>query len=220
MSSGTTVDATFCFVDIAGYTALTHTHGESAAADLVDEFDGLVRTALGSHGQLQSLVGDCALLVFAHPIAALDALAALYELVADREEFPVVRAGMHHGTALVRADRHFGSTVNLAARVAARATGGQILCTHPVARSVSAAGRADVEVDHRGAVLLRNLPAPVELYEIILSGCVREYAIDPVCKMQVDTRRAVGDLNFRNRRYWFCSLACVERFSGEPSAYV
>ena len=30
------VVATFCFVDIAGYTALTDSHGEHAAADLVD----------------------------------------------------------------------------------------------------------------------------------------------------------------------------------------
>ncbi len=220
MSAGTTIDATFCFVDIAGYTALTHTHGESAAADLVDAFDGLIRAALGPQGQLQSLVGDCALLVFAQPLAALDALAALYKLVADRADFPIVRAGLHHGTALVRDNRHFGSTVNLAARVAARATGGQILCTHPVAQCVSAAAVADVEVGHHGTVALRNLPQPVDLYEIILSGCPREYAIDPVCKMQVDTRRAVGDLNFGNRKYWFCSLACIQRFSGEPSAYV
>ena len=39
-------EATFCIVDIAGYTALTDTHGEQAAADLVDDFAGLNRASV------------------------------------------------------------------------------------------------------------------------------------------------------------------------------
>ena len=41
MNADRTIEATFCFVDIAGYTALTDTHGERAAADLVDDFAGI-----------------------------------------------------------------------------------------------------------------------------------------------------------------------------------
>ena len=67
---------------------------------------------------------------------------------------------------------------------------------------------------------LKNLPQPVDLYEIVLSGVSREYAIDPVCKMQVDTAHAAGHLHFNQQTYWFCSLSCVERFAGQPSAYV
>ena len=40
------IEATFCFIDIAGYTALTDTHGEVAAADLVDEFHDLIRKSI------------------------------------------------------------------------------------------------------------------------------------------------------------------------------
>jgi adenylate cyclase len=220
MNAGITIAATFCFVDIAGYTALTDTHGEHAAADLLDEFGALVRAAVESSGQLQSLTGDCAFLVFPDPVVAKDALSGLYMAIADRRNFPVVRAGMHHGTALLRKDRHFGSTVNLAARVAAQATGGQILCTRQVADALIEAQSPDVEIEHQGSFSLRNLPHPVDLYEVILSGCAREYAIDPVCKMQVDKRRAAGDLHFDQRTYWFCSLACVERFAREPLSYV
>jgi adenylate cyclase len=220
MNAGITIAATFCFVDIAGYTALTDTHGEHAAADLLDEFGALVRSAVESSGQLQSLTGDCAFLVFPDPVVAKDALSGLYMAIADRRNFPVVRAGLHHGTALLRKDRHFGSTVNLAARVAAQATGGQILCTRQVADALIEAQSPDVEIEHQGSFSLRNLPHPVDLYEVILSGCAREYAIDPVCKMQVDKRRAAGDLHFDQRTYWFCSLACVERFAREPLSYV
>jgi adenylate cyclase len=199
---------------------LTDTHGEHAAADLLDEFGALVRAAVESSGQLQSLTGDCAFLVFPDPVVAKDALSGLYMAIADRRNFPVVRAGLHHGTALLRKDRHFGSTVNLAARVAAQATGGQILCTRQVADALIEAQSPDVEIEHQGSFSLRNLPHPVDLYEVILSGCAREYAIDPVCKMQVDKRRAAGDLHFDQRTYWFCSLACVERFAREPLSYV
>jgi YHS domain-containing protein len=37
--------------------------------------------------------------------------------------------------------------------------------------------------------------------------------------MQVDTRRAAGDLHFNNKTYWFCSLSCVERFAKQPALY-
>jgi class 3 adenylate cyclase len=220
MSVGKSIEATFCFVDIAGYTALTDTHGELAAADLVDDFCELIRTSVQPLGQFQSLTGDCAFLVFPDPLVAKDALSILYKSIADRQDFPIVRAGLHHGSALLRGNRHFGSTVNLAARVAARATGGQILCTKYVAETLAHAGFADIEVEHQGLVSLRNLPQQVDLYEIVLSSFSREYAIDPVCKMQVDTRRAAGDLHFNKKTYWFCSLSCVERFAKQPSSYV
>ena len=220
MNVGKNIEATFCFVDIAGYTALTETHGEHAAADLVDQFSELVHTSIASSGQLQSIIGDCAFIVFPDPLAAMGALTALYRSIADRQEFPIVRAGLHHGAALLRGDRHFGSTVNLAARVAARAIGGQILCTKSVADALVLSEVADIAIEHQGLVSLRNLPQPVDVYQIVLSGCSREYAIDPVCKMQVDTARAAGALHFNHKTYWFCSLSCVERFASRPSSYV
>src|SRR5512147_3216694 len=106
MGVGTSIEATFCFVDIAGYTALTDAHGELAAADLVDQFGELIRTSLQSSGQLQSLIGDCAFLVFPDPLVAINVLSALYKSIADRQDFPIVRAGLHHGSALFRGNRH------------------------------------------------------------------------------------------------------------------
>ena len=220
MSDDSTIEATFCFVDIAGYTALTDTHGGQAAADLVDAFATLVRSTAEPLGQLQSLIGDCAFLVFPDPVAAATALSALYAEIADRLHFPIVRTGLHHGTALCRGDRHFGSTVNIAARVAAQAVGGQLLCTESVAQALAQARLADVTLVPRGAAALKNLSEPLDLYEIVLAGSTREFAIDPVCKMQVDKLRAAGDLHVDGRTYWFCSLACVERFARQPAAYV
>ena len=220
MSADSTIEATFCFVDIAGYTALTDTHGGQAAADLVDEFAALVRTTTEPMGQLQSLIGDCAFLVFPDPITATSAMSALYAQIADRRHFPIVRTGLHHGPALCRDNRHFGSTVNIAARVAAQAVGGQLLCTEGVAQSLTRANLPAVTLVHRGTAALKNLAEPLDLYEIVLAGSTREFVIDPVCKMQVDKRRAAGDLHVAGHTYWFCSLDCVERFARQPAAYV
>jgi class 3 adenylate cyclase len=220
MDAGKDIEATFCFVDIAGYTALTDLHGERAAADLVDTFGELIRASVEPSGQIQELIGDCAFLVFPNPLLAKDALSSLYQSIADRQDFPIVRAGLHHGFALFRGNRYFGSTINLAARVAAQASGGEILCTKQIAEVLTHAGMSDVEVEHRGLFSLKNLPQPVELYGIVLSAVSREYAIDPVCKMQVDTKRAAGELRFNKNTYWFCSLPCVERFARQPSSYL
>jgi len=171
-------------------------------------------------GHLQSLVGDCAFFVFSDPVVAKNALLALYSSIADRQNFPVVRAGLHHGSALIRSNRHFGSTINIAARVAAQATGGQILCTKYIAKILGQPDVPDVEIKPQGHVSLRNLPDPMELYEVVISGSSRQYAIDPVCKMQVDKQSAVGDLLYNNRKYWFCSLSCVERFAKRPGSYM
>lgn len=220
MSESSNVEATFCFVDIAGYTALTDAHGGVAAADLVESFNELIRTAVEPRGHIQELIGDCAFLVFPDPFAAKDALSALYKAIANRASFPVVRAGVHHGPALLRGNRYYGSTVNLAARVAAQAKGGQILGTKSIVEILSHAGTSDVEVEHQGLFSLRNFPQQVDLYEIVLSGFSHEYAIDPICKMQVDKRSAAGELHFEGKKYWFCSLSCVEQFAKEPSLYV
>ncbi len=220
MNADTNIEATFCFIDIAGYTALTYMHGEMAAAELVDDFAGLIRMSVEPLGELQSIIGDCAFVVFPDPIIATRALSALYDQVADRQNFPVVRSGLHHGPALLRGNRHFGTTVNVAAQVAAQATGGQILCTKPVVEILQQAQVPQIEVEHKGPASLKNVPEPVDLYEIVVSGSLLQYAVDPVCKMQVDKRRAAGDVRFNDATYWFCPLACVERFAGDPSAYV
>jgi len=214
------IEATFCFVDIAGYTALTDTHGEVTAADVIADFSELIMLSIKPPGQIQELIGDCAFLVFPDPFIAINALSDLYKVIANRSNFPIVRTGLHHGPALLRGNRYFGSTVNLTSRVTAQAKGGQILGTKQIVDILYQVGNFNIEVEHQGLVSLKNLSQPVDLYEILLSGFKHEYAIDPVCKMQVDKRQAIGELHFNGDKYWFCSLSCVERFSKEPASYV
>lgn len=219
-ADGQNVTATFCFVDIAGYTALTDSHGERAAADLVDEFTRLIHSAVEARGDVQEFVGDQAFLVFPDPLAALAVIRALYLDVAGLWDFPKLRTGIHHGPALYRSRRYFGSTINMAARTAAHAGGGEILCTAPVAEALAGAHCPTLSINPIGKVKLKNLPREVDLYRIGLKDLTDRRVVDPVCHMQVDVKTAAAHQSFNARHYWFCSAACSERFAANPSDFV
>ena len=218
--SGADVTATFCFVDIAGYTALTDTHGEHAAADLVEDFTRMVRLAVAPHGQVQELAGDNAFLVFPDPASAIEAIANLYRDVAGIWDFPALRTGLHHGPALYRANRYFGTTINMAARTAAQAASGEILCTASVAKSLARLESPTFRIDPVGTVKLKNLPQQVDLFSVSLIDTNRQRVIDPVCQMQVDKKTAAANKEFEGRQYWFCSTGCFDRFADSPSDFV
>lgn len=214
------VVATFCFVDIAGYTALTDSHGERAAADLIDGFNRLVASVVDGRGQVQELSGDNAFLVFPDPAVAMQAIAILYREIAVMQDFPVLRCGLHHGSALLRSKRYFGSTINTAARTAAQAGSGEIMCTAPVAQALASSTDANYLITHVGKVKLKNLPRDVDLYRIALPGATDQFAIDPVCQMQVDIPTAAASSWFNGMQYWFCSAPCCRRFEAAPSDFV
>ncbi len=45
-------------------------------------------------------------------------------------------------------------------------------------------------------------------------------AIDPVCGMTVDPRKAAGSFEYDGRTYYFCSKGCRERFAANPDQYL
>jgi class 3 adenylate cyclase len=210
-------ERTFAFVDLAGFTALTEAHGDETAVDVVERFVGSARAAVAGRGNLVKTIGDAVMLVFANPESALLAARDLLERCAAVTSLPAPRAGLHHGPALSRGDDWFGATVNLAARVAGQAFGGQTLATTQVA---SAAHQIGVPVIDLGCFQLRNLTDPVELFQVELIPPPEAVSIDPVCRMQVAHATAAGRLRHAETDLWFCSLACVKTFVADPARYV
>jgi adenylate cyclase len=212
--------STFLFADIAGYTALTEAHGDEDAAELARTFcravDGMV-SAEG--GELVKTIGDAVMVRHPHPARAVTlGLRAAGEVLAGHG-FPTVRVGMHHGTALESEGDWFGSTVNLAARVAALAAGGEVLLTAAVRE---AAGELEgVRFESRGEQRLRNVPTPVAVFAASLEGIEPAHRhVDPVCRMVVAEGREVGTVRHGRTDYRFCSLGCIRRFAEAPDAYV
>lgn len=156
------------------------------------------------------------MLCFASPDASLVALQRLLRRCQDLESLPLPRTGVHQGPAIERNDDWFGATVNLAARVAGQAQGGQTLATTAVAE---AARSRVIAVNELGCFSLRNIAEPVELYELELVAPIQATSLDPVCRMQVRHATAAGRLRHDARDWWFCSLACAGAFTRDPDHY-
>lgn len=210
------VDATFGFVDLAGFTALTEAHGDQEAVALLGRFVHIATDAVGSGGRLVKTIGDAVLVTFPAPLSAVDAMRRLF-LALAASDLPIARAGLHHGPAVEHDGDYLGATVNLAARVAGHAQGGQVLATSAVA---DAARRSGISVVELGSFDLRNILQPVELFHLLVSPESAGETIDPVCRMQVARAEAAGRLRHRDRDYWFCSLRCVSAFAADPDRVV
>jgi adenylate cyclase len=208
--------STFLFADLAGYTALTEAHGDEHAADLVSEFVSRVRELLvRCDGEEIKLIGDELMARVGDPGTAIAFAVELSSM--KTHERLAVRVGLHHGPAVRRGDDWFGSTVNVAARVAALARPGEVLLTAETAR---AAGELEaISFINRREAKLRNLPRAIELVTAASDKEVGELVRDPVCQMLIDPELASERLEVDDTEHWFCSAECRAAFEAEPSAY-
>ncbi len=123
-------NATLCFTDLEGFTEYTALEGDARARSLLDEYyrvaGRIVRTW---NGTTVKHIGDGLLLRFAD---TTDAVRAALDIV-ERPPKPLrIRAGLHRGPLLVDRGDVFGHTVNVAARVADAADGGQVMISADV----------------------------------------------------------------------------------------
>jgi adenylate cyclase len=123
------VRVAIAFADLAGYTRLTEEVGEEEALEVVERFVELVGETLPDDARVIKTIGDEVMVVGSDAAALADWAVGLVEAVAER---PLPRIGIHTGSALYRDGDYYGRVVNLAARVGARATGGEVLVTRDV----------------------------------------------------------------------------------------
>jgi adenylate cyclase len=211
---------TFIFADIAGFTALTEAHGDEEAVKLVEEFAEAVEAELPAvRGEHIKTIGDALMLRIPAPgDAVLLALRIANDLIAEHGA-PAVRVGLHHGPAVERNGDYFGASVNLAARVSALASGGEVLLTGQTAALVP--DLVGVLYESRGRQTLRNVAEPIEIFAALRVGEMAEgrLPVDPVCRMVVDPDRAAGRLVHEGNAYFFCSLSCAGEFARQPERF-
>ena len=202
-SPSTHVEATFCFIDLAGFTALTEAQGDLDAADVATRFAELARSVLGSGDRLVKTIGDAVFVIAPDAARGIEFVERLLLAAASEERFPALRVGLHHGEAVQKNDDVFGAAVNLAARVAAEAHAGEVIGTAPIAAAARASG---IPVAELGPVPLRNVGTSIPLFSLGLMVGASGTPIDPVCHTPVDRRAAAGRLRYHGSEYWFCSL--------------
>lgn len=156
---------TFLFVDLAGFTALTERLGDEAAAEIAREFRRTMRTLSRRHGAWQvKSMGD-GVMIWAPDAAQAVALAAraVEEIGASSEMLPV-RIGVHTGPAVMQGLDWYGSTVNVAARLADEAEPNQALISG--ATLSAAIGRLTEPLKLRREVALRGIERPIVAWRL------------------------------------------------------
>ena len=151
---------------------------------------------------------------FADPATALQVLGRLLPACRAEPRIPLTRTGLNHGPVLRRGNDLFGSTVNVAARIAALASPGPI--AGDAAASRTSPRRPESTCGTWATFALRSIADPVPLHSMELAPAVRPAWIDPVCKMHAPYeayRRSAPT------GPWFCSERCAEAYRRSPGTY-
>ena len=207
--------------DLVGYSDLAAAHGDGRAAAVAMLFASTARDVVADEeGELVKTIGDAVLLRFAVPAVAVRTASALVRSFAREEGAPLVRVGVHTGSAVRRGGDWFGSAVNMAARLADVALPGEIVISDAtrVGMGQSATG---LGLRARGPLAVEN-GAPLDVHALLPTGLPLGHgaAVDPVCRLSVGDVDAAPERTFRGRRYSFCSDACADAFERHPDWYV
>ena len=152
---------TILFTDVEGSTALTERLGDDKARELLREHERITREALTAHeGSEVKTMGDGFMASFGSATKALECAIAIQQGMTKADV--LVRIGLNAGEPIEEDDDLFGTAVNMAARIASKADGGEILVSDVVRQLV--AGKKFL-VNDRGDAVLRGFEDPVRLYE-------------------------------------------------------
>ncbi len=155
---------TVLFTDIAESTNLLERLGEEQARTLFRAHDRIVRDAVSECGGTEvETAGDAFMLAFSSARRAVGCAAQIQQRLAGEADGDLaVRIGLNTGDVIAEEDRYFGRAVFIAARIAAKAAGRQILVSD-LTRSLASDGVRFVD---RGVHRLKGLKGEHRLFEV------------------------------------------------------
>lgn len=164
---------TLLFSDIEGSTLMLKRLGDRWGEALSTQ-RALLRATFAEHdGHEMGTEGDSFFVVF--PAAQQALLAALEgQRRLQRQEWPGqsplrVRMGLHTGEPERHEDGYIGIDVHRAARIAATASGGQIVVS-ATTRALIGGQPAEITVRDLGSHRLKDIPDPEHLYDVVAPG--------------------------------------------------
>lgn len=130
------IELTVVFTDLVDFSDFTLEQGDTAATEMLRAVDLAVTPIVEEHhGRVAKRLGDGMMLTFLEPAQAVTATLAAQEAVSGLElagAEPRMRAGAHHGRPRRVGRDYVGADVNIAARVAQAAKGGELLISGTV----------------------------------------------------------------------------------------
>lgn len=157
---------TFVLADLVGYTALTEQRGDQAAAQIAREFRRTMCALSRDHGAWQvKSMGD-GVMIWAPDAGRAVALAArAVAEVGTRQDLLPVRVGVHTGPVVMRGCDWYGSTVNLAARLADEAEPNEALISSAT-RYAARDGATPNRIGEGRQLVLRGVDRPVSAWRL------------------------------------------------------
>jgi class 3 adenylate cyclase len=127
----------FLFADLRDYTRYVESHGDQAAAALLEAYRALVRSSVAEFGGAEiKTEGDSFYVVFPSASSAVQCGLAILRAAAQGEQDGGtslrVGIGVHAGETVETSEGYVGSAVNVAARVCSQAGAGELLVTDTV----------------------------------------------------------------------------------------
>jgi class 3 adenylate cyclase len=172
---------TILFTDIVRSTNLTQRLGDARAMEVLRAHDAIVRRAIQRHGGTEvKHTGDGLMAAFPSVTGAIrgamEIQQGLGELPVEGGEAVRVRIGMAAGEPVTERNDLFGATVQLAARLCARADPGGILvagAVHDLALGKGFAFRS------RGRLRLKGFESSMPAYEVVWQPVESAAAVGP-----------------------------------------
>jgi len=156
---------TFVFADLVGYTALTEQRGDEAAAAVAREFRRAMCALSRRHGAWQvKSMGDGVMIWAPDAGRAIELAADVVNEHGTRADLLPVRVGIHTGPAVMRGCDWYGSSVNVAARLAAEARPNEALVS--ATTRAAARGRLSRSLGPPRELALRGLERPVATWPL------------------------------------------------------
>jgi pilus assembly protein CpaF len=161
---------TIMFTDMEGSTNLLSTRGFTESHEIMKAYEQIIDEKVGEHaGRRIKGLGDGYMVSFGstrHSVeCALDIQRAITEYSKLNPERKIkIRIGINTGEVVEEAGDIFGAAVNVAARVAGKAKGGEILVSDVVRALVGPV--AEINFEYRGQYRLKGFPDRWRLHEV------------------------------------------------------
>lgn len=157
-------DEAAAFADLTGYTRLTEEAGDERAAAVSLELAQFVNEVAAAHrGDVVKMLGDGVHFHFRDPADAVRASLGIVGGIETRG-LPPAHIGVNAGPMIYDEGDYFGRTVNIAARIAAKANAGDVFVGEDLARNVEPEGFALHEV---GEFELKGITRPVTIFRAV-----------------------------------------------------
>jgi class 3 adenylate cyclase/esterase/lipase len=159
---------TVLFTDIVGHTAMMHRLGDEKGRAVLREHEHVTRNTLKTYGGSEvKTMGDGFMASFTSITKSVECAIALQRAFDERNasapEPITIRVGLNAGEPIQEDGDLFGETVIVAARIAAKAEGAEILVANAVRELCS--GKGFLFAD-RGEFVAKGFEEPVRVYEV------------------------------------------------------